>query len=282
MSVFTSTTITLGYGSGPTTRDFSISRAEDDSFVVVCLKKQKLYLLTDRETFIGWKRKISITFKPLSSSDITFLKAFCVDASNLMTITMNGNTYNVQLENKSFSIALIQNYYLAQKISWIFTETSLNRTLTRTYSVGTTVSYDDINPAAFSSHQLGTSCQLKYNYGDGNVIRQFHVNLVNDLDYELQRKDFQYIDYDTNVVNLGKKNLINIDFGTFSRETEAQKQDDRDWIKEFILAPTKSISVPGGSFISVANGFTEVNYSLVSGIIYGKALSLSFKQTATA
>lgn len=256
--------------------------AEDDSFVIECLKKQRLYLLTDMEKFIGWKRKIAVKFKPLSSADLSFLNAFCVDSANLMTVTINGNLYNVQLENKSLSLRLIRNYIGAQTISWTFTETNLNRTLTRTYSLGTTVSYDDIDPSAFGSHQVGTSVQLKYNYGDGNVIRQFHVSLINSLDAELQRKNYTYIDYDNNVVNLGKKSIINIDFGTFSRETEAQKQDDRDWIKEFILAPTKSIIQPTISEIFVANGFTEVNYTLVNGIIYGKSLSISFKQTATA
>ncbi len=282
MSVFTTLIVTLKYGSGAVSRDFTVARVEDDSFKITRLLKKGLFLWTEFEKFIGWRRIITVRFRVLSAADLSYLLAFCIDADNLMQIIVNGITYNVQLVYPQLSLSLLDNYIHGRVIEWKFTEALLNRTIGRTYAVGSSVSGNDknlLNPFA-SVARNGTCVQLTYNYGDGDVTRQFYVNLVNSLNTEIQRKNFEYIDYDSNVVNLGQKVLTIINFSPGGAATEAEKQDDRDWIREFCLAPTKIITPSGGFTSQVVNDFEEVNYTMEGGLIYGKSTQLAFRQCA--
>lgn len=276
MSVFTNTTITLSHTAGGS-RQFVVNSVEDDSFRIINKNKQLLNW-SAKEYLLGHIFIISVRFRPLSDEEREYLYRFCVGEYKGRTIIVNGVTYNVELVDEEMSINLLENYIDAQTLTLELRESTINRVTTPSRTQGVLTQSQGYR-ASFS--QKGTYLKLGYDYGSGLTEREFLVAKIDSFSSGMQRRNFTYIDDEDDYTPLGRKRRFAVEFGTLPMQTPAQQQDDRDFIREFCLAPYKELttteqSTASGDTTIVVNGFDEVRYELFGGNIYGKMLTLNF------
>jgi hypothetical protein len=115
------------------------------------------------------------------------------------------------------------------------------------------------------------------NWGAGNISRNFTVNLADCYSVSVDRKEFDFLDEEMGRVNNGMRTMFNIDFGTFGyNDTAETLEDDLDWVKTFVLAPSKTIEVYNIYKAEVVNAFDTLTVGYVGGFVMAKTLSLQF------
>lgn len=338
MSAFISNSITLSYGSTPTTQSFTVLSFEDDDVELVKLNK-KLLTRNNIEQFIGYRKKYRIRFNKLSTTDLSYLYNYSINQTQKITFSCNGGTgswsnanpdnitssteslfevndiitatgvggsgtvqetttTNVVLASSGFSgnfsnanltisrtknvklisdlsVELFSGYIEAPSLTLEF-EDDLLTTIPTTRPSYRLASETD-SETQVSSTKKGVSINLKYNYGDGEVSRNFNVDLADSYSIQNEQEEFEYIDNNRERKLLGYYQLFNLDFGVMGRQSMILQQDDIEWVREFCLAPTKKIYISGlPDSESVICDFDEINYELVSSTIYNKALQLNF------
>lgn len=272
MSVHTTNYVTLQYGSNTLT--ILVRYVEDDSFRIVQLNKIGVKKWEALQTIIGWKKVISIGFPPVTDEQRQFLSGFCMDPDDSCKIKIEGIQFDIRLVDPKLNLSFLDGQADALSVNWVLVEKALRRDLSRTYDLGTTTSATAL--------KLGYNVILSYDYGDGAVSRQFFSESCNSFEIEIQRKEWEYADYDEAVANLGRKIVTEIVIGVNGLGTASQQQDDRDWMREFILAPSKMITPVAGIESAVTNDFDEVSYEMEDGFVGAKALALKFKEVETS
>jgi len=271
--------VTVNYagGSGTVTggvlsigKKISVLFADDESFEIIAKPKQRLAQWSAIENIAGYRKIISIKTEALSDSQRKFL--YRLSISETQYCVVNSVFYSVYLSNDNLSAELIHGYFSAISFSIEFKTKTYTRALSTSFS-GDTNSY-----GYYAGSPTGTRVNLSFSYGGSNVSRNFVVNLVNVYGLDIQKKSWEYIDWSEGRKTFGIKSTVIIDFGTFGfSQTESQMQDDRDFIKDFVLAPSKRITAYGLYVVDVVNDFTDVKYSYLEDFIYGKTIVLSFK-----
>jgi len=118
---------------------------------------------------------------------------------------------------------------------------------------------------------------MTMNWGSGDIIRNFTVNLANIYSVKIEKKDFTHLDESLGRTTFGFRPMCQIDFGTFGYSpTPESIEEDLAWIKNFVLAPSKRIEVYEVFQAEVANDFNEIRVGYSEGFIFAKTLSLSF------
>jgi len=111
------------------------------------------------------------------------------------------------------------------------------------------------------------------NWGDGDISRNFTVNLADPYSVQLERKDFEFLDDSLGRVNFGLRQMFRIDFGTFGfSDTPTTINADLAWIKTFCLAPSKSIEVYNVYQAQIVNDFDEINVGYIDGFVFALIL----------
>lgn len=127
------------------------------------------------------------------------------------------------------------------------------------------------------TNKKGVSVLLTYNYGAGEVGRNFKMSLAESYSIRIEREDFEYVDRNRDRKNLGFYQLFNLEFSAFGTQSQITKQDDIEWIKEYCLAPTKEIYIYGlYDSDNVVCDFDEITYEQVESNTYSKSLGLRF------
>ena len=244
--------------------------ADDESFEIISKKKQTLAQWTTLENILGYRTIIDVRTAELTTVERQFLYQFAI--SDYQYCYINSTFYTVYLMSPSIVARLISGYFSAVSVDLEMVSKTLTIFTTPTFSGNTdSVGYKANNPN-------GTNITLGMNYGSGTINRNFTVAIAQPYDVEIQRRDWTYLDDNLGRVTLGFKGSVFIDFGTFGYgQTEAQLDDDRQFLKEFILAPSKTITVKNNYIINVVNDFSDVRYSYLSNFIYAKTIQLSFK-----
>lgn len=343
MSIFKSNAITLGYGSTPTNRSFTVLSFEDDDIELIKLNKT-LLTRSQIEKFIGYRKKYRIRFNKLSTTDLDYLYSFTRSDIQKITFTCDGGsgTFNsITLPNNITSVTAPSIFENLDTITALgitgsaisdggsdststvalssdtfgsnFTNTALTISRTKTVRVidedmaielfggfveapSLILEFEDASLTSVSTtrpphravsntnsanyietSKKGVTTNLIYNYGDGEVARNFSLNLADSYSLKNQREDFEYIDRNRDRKNLGFYQLFNLEFGAFGTQAQITKQDDIEWLKEYCLAPTKKISIYGLlDSDSVICDFDEVTYEQVGSVTYGKSTGLRF------
>jgi len=270
MSVFVSNSVTLTYGS--TSQAFTALFADDDNFEIDSLMKERLDK-TLLETIKGYRDLYSVRIQNITSAQRLFLYQFI--QSEDQSITIFGNTLDVNLRDRELNLDLLDGYIDNIVLTMQFEDRLITVPTTPSRSQGVTTGSAGYSSIASGS---GTVVTLFYDYGSGNTGRTFRVNRVTSYKAEILQKTWKYLDSNNGYKKLGYRLLFDIDFGGFGLgQTQAQLQDDRDWLKEFVLAPTKRIEVYSQYFADVVNDFNEVQYGYIGNSIYGKTVQLGFK-----
>lgn len=272
MSKQTSEYVKLKYGSSELW--INAVSVDDDSFVLVRDSKQAVYLWQAVEKIRGWRRKVKVSFVGFSEVERVFMGNFLMCLDDSRSITVEGTEYFVRFRNPRLAVSLWADLMDVNSAVWELIEKSVNRTLERTYDVGTT----DSATAAVLGHNL----VMTYDYGDGEVSRRFRCDSFNSLDLELQRREWSYADGEPGERSLGLKTLTDVDLGCNALGSPDDKQDDRDWVREFLLAPTKTVSPVGGVESTVVLLSDEVDYDLEDGSGDTKSLKMQFKSVETS
>lgn len=272
MSVFVSNSVTLGYGSTPTTQTFTALFADDESFEIVSLPKMRLdwNLL---ENIIGYRKLYLVRIQQITAIQRNYLYNFI--QSSTQTVTINGVEHSVKLRGQELMLDLIGGYIGNVGLTMEFEDDTIT-VPSQTFTAGiTTLSAGYASTATGS----GTVVTLVCNYGSGDTKRVFRVNTVHAFKADILDKRWEYIDKNRGVKRLGYRLNFFIDFGNFGLgQTQSQLQDDRNWLREFVLAPTKRVEVFDQYVGDVVNDFDEVRYSYLNNSIYGKTVQLGFKQ----
>lgn len=274
MSVFVSNSVTLTYGQ--TSQVFTALIADDESYEIIRLLKERIDK-TLLETIVGYRNIYNIRIQSVTASQRLFLYQFI--QSDSQKVTINGVEHDVNLRDGQLMLDLLGGYIgnvvltmeLEDKVLTVPSEPARSQGVT-TASAG----YGN------TSSGSGTIVTLFYNYGkDSRDVtgRTFRVNRVDSYKADIIDKRWNYVDFNNGYKRLGYRLNFFIDFGGFGLgQTQAQLQDDRDWLKEFVLAPYKYIEVYGQYIGGVVNDFDDVRYSYIGGSIYGKTTALNFKQ----
>lgn len=339
MSIFKSNAITLGYGSTPTNRNFTVLSFEDDDIELIKLNKT-LLTRSQIEKFIGYRKKYRIRFNKLSTTDLDYLYSFIRSDIQKITFTCDGGSASwndiTHLSTTSTpSIYEIGDVVTASGVTGsgtvstydstttlllapeTFTANFTNKdiTISRTATVrvidedmaielfggfvespSLILEFEDATltavPTTKPEHRAvsstnsanyietskkGVTTTLAYNYGGGEVGRNFNLNLAESYSLKNEREDFEYIDRNRDRKNLGFYQLFNLEFGAFGRQGQITKQDDIEWLKEYCLAPTKKITIydlPDSD--NVICDFDEITYEQVGSVTYGKSTGLRF------
>lgn len=272
MSAYVSNSVILGYGSSPTYLTLDALFADDESFEIVSLPKKRLDW-TLLENIIGYRRIYTIRVQQITASNRNYLYYFI--QSETQTVTINGSSHNVKLRDSELMLDLLDGYIGNVGLTMEFEDETIT-VPTQTFTAGITTSSAGYSSTASGS---GTIVTLVMNYGSGDTKRIFRVNTVTALKADILDRRWEYIDKNRGVKKLGYRLNFFIDFGGFGLgQTQAQLQDDRDWIKEFVLAPSKRIEVFDQYLGDVVNDFDEVRYGYIGGSIYHKTVQLNFKQ----
>lgn len=260
---------------GGTELTFNALSADDDDFEIVSLQKQRLDWAI-LETVIGYRTIYHIRIQQITTSQRNFLYSFIQNEDQRVRI--NGVLHSVYLRDSELMLDLLDGYVgnvvltMEFEDKLITTPSTLISSTTHIYKDGS-IGYRGVTTG------VGTIVSLTYNYGSAEIRRTFQVNSVHSYKAEILDKRWEYIDKNRGVKRLGYRLLFDIDFGSFGLgQTEASLQDDRDWLKEFVLAPYKYVDVFGQYIGEVVNNFDSVNYDLLGGSIYNKTTKLSFKQ----
>lgn len=271
MSVFVSNSVVLRYGGSSAT--FTALSADDESYEIVSLPKKRLDW-TLLENILGYRNIYTLRVQQITSTQRNFLYNFIQSADQYVTI--NGVEHSVFMRDEQLVLDLLDGYIGNVVLTMEFEDKTLTANSTPSRTQGITTS-----SAGYSStmNATGTGVLLIYNYGSGDTKRLFRVNSVSAYKADVLDKRWEYIDRNKGIKRLGYRLNFDVDFGNFGYgQTQAQLQDDRDWLKEFVLAPTKRIEVYNQYVGNVVNDFDSVTYSYIGGSIYGKTTRLNFKQ----
>lgn len=271
MSVFVSNSVVLRYAS--TSMTFDALFADDENYEIISLPKKRIdWMLL--ENIIGYRTIFNVRLHMVSQAQRAFLYNFIQSSDQYVTI--NGVETSVFLRDDTLALDMVDGYIGNISLELEFEAKSITRITSATQAVGTTSASAGYKSTASG---VGTVVTLAMNYGDGDVKRVFRVNSVLSYKADILDKRWTYIDKNNGVRRLGYRLNFEIDFGVFGfGQTQVQLQEDRDWIKEFVLAPSKRIEVFDQYLGDVINDFDNVQYDLIGGIIYNKSLKLSFKQ----
>jgi hypothetical protein len=277
MSVFVSNSVTLSYGDSPAVATvFTALFADDESYEIVRLVKERI----DKailETIVGYRNIYNIRIQSVTAAQRLFLYQFI--QSDDQKVTINGSAHDVNLRDGQLMLDLLNGYIGNVTLTMEFEDRVLTTPPDPTREQGVTTSSAGY---ANTSTGTGTVVTLYYNYGkDGKDVtgRTFRVNRVDSYKADIVDKRFSYVDWNNGYVRLGYRLNFFVDFGNFGLgQTQDQLQEDRVWLKEFVLAPMKRIEVFGQYVGDVVNDFDEVRYSYIGNSIYGKTTALNFKQ----
>jgi hypothetical protein len=273
MAIFIDNTVWLGYVNGVESEALSFSAlyANDEDFEIISIPKV-LINWTIKENIIGYRNIYKIRIQNITYAQRTFLYKFIQAA--IQSITMNDESHFVKCRDKELNLDLLDNYIGNLVLEMELEDASITNVPTPTFPQGmTSNSYGYSSPS-----ELGTTVLLSYNYGSGDTKRFFRVNKITTYKAEILDKRWKYVDYNNGYKRLGFRLMFDIDFGGFGLgQTQIGLQDDRNWLKEFVLAPTKRIEGYGQYIAEVVNDFNTVSYDLIGGIIYGKTTRLQFK-----
>ena len=271
MSANFSNSVVLQYGAVSLT--LTVLFAEDDNFEIVSLPKKRLdWALL--ENIVGYRFLYNIRVQQITEAQRDFLYNFI--QSDDQSITINGISHDVFLRDSELMLDLLDGYIGNVTLEMEFEDKLLTvPTVNGDRNVGMTdgsIGYSGVLTGA------GTVVTLMYDYGTGWYGRRMRVNSVHSYKADILDHRWQYIDKNNGYRRLGYRLNFSIDFGGFGLgQSQASLQDDRDFIREFVCAPTKRIEVFGQYASNVVNDFSEVRYSYLSNIIYGKTLQLNFK-----
>jgi len=270
MSVFVSHSVVLTYGS--TSETFNALFADDEDYEIIRLLKDRIDR-TILETIIGYRNIYRIRIQGITSAQRLFLYQFVQSSSQ--SVTINGSSHNVNLRDTQLHLSYLSGYVGNVELTMEFEDATLTRVTTPSRYQGTTTSSVGYTSTATG---VGTVVTLFYDYGSGNTGRTFRVNSVIGIGADIVDKRWEYIDHNNGYKRLGYRLNFEIDFGGFGLgQTQAQLLDDRTWLKEFVLAPSKRVEVYGQYFADVANDFDEVRYGHIGNNIYNKTIQLGFK-----
>jgi hypothetical protein len=275
MSVWTTNTITLGYEStnemtfsSPQTRAFTAQLINDDSFQLLRIQDQLLnWELVEK--IIGYRYIYNVRLFNLSAADKTYLYQFV--QSDTQTIAFGTGTLNVRLRDPNIAIEYIDGFAGATSLNLEFEDATLTVPSAPSVTIDNSVGYTVLAGT-------GNIVKLSFNYGSGTTSRNFRIASVTSYPVEVQRKEVKYIDWNNECKSLGIREIFDIDFGYFGiGQTETQRQNDRDWIRNFVLAPEKYIFVPGQYSAQVVCDFDEVRYDMSGGNVFLKTTQLRFR-----
>jgi hypothetical protein len=273
MSVFVSNSVTLIIPTPYEQQVFNALFAEDDNFDIISLPKQRIdWALL--ENIVGYRNVYNVKFHLITTAQKNFLYRFIQSESQ--QIIINGTTHTVKLRDSELALELLDGFIGNIGLELEFEDDTLT---VYEYGLQSWEGFATNSAGYFASGSTGTVVTLKYNYGDLDTQRKFRVNSVYSCKSDILDKRWEYLDKNNGVHRLGYRRTVEIDFGCFGLgHTPTSSQEDRDWIKSFILAPNKQIDVTGEYVTGVVNDFNEVRYSYVGNNIYNKTLQLSFKQ----
>jgi hypothetical protein len=277
MSVFVSNSVVLTYDTS-ISQTFNALFAGDDNFDIISLPKQRIdWMLI--ENIIGYRNVYNVRFNLVTTAQKNFLYNFIQSGSQQVTI--NGSIHNVKLRDSELALELIDGYIgnIGLELEFEDDEITEPHSVYRLWEGYTSSSagYDG------SNNLTGTIAILSYAYSATELShktkRRFRINSVYSCRSDILDKRWEYLDKNNGVRKLGYRRNVEIDFGCFGLgHTPNTIQDDMDFIKDFILAPSKQIEVLGEYVTDVVNDFSEVRYSYLNNNIYGKTLRLNFKQ----
>ena len=252
-------------------KELDVYFADDESFEIISKRKTALAQWTTIENILGYRTIISVRTDTLTTAEREFLYQFAIN-NTVQYCLVNSTFYTVLLTNQAIVSRLIQGFFGAVSVDLEMVAKVLTRLLTPSFSGSSdSVGYKSANP-------LGTNITLTMNWGSLDISRNFTVALAQPYDVEVQKLDWAYIDDNLGRLTLGFKGSVFIDFGTFGYgQTEAELDDDRQFVKEFVLAPSKRITVKNNYIINVVNDFDEVRYSYLNNFIFAKTIQLSFR-----
>lgn len=270
MSAYSTNSVTLAYGA--TSQTFAALFADDENYELIRLVKQRIDW-TILETILGFRNLYNVRIQSITSAQRDFLYQFI--QSSAQSVTINGSSHDVFLRDERMILDLLGGYIGNLVLNLEFEDQTLTVPSTPSRSQGVTTGsagYSNTTPGS------GSIVTLYYDYGSGRTGRTFRVNRVDSFSADILDKRWMYVDYNNGYKRLGYRSIVNIDFGGFGLgQTQSQLADDRAWIKEFILAPSKSIEVFGQYQCEVVNDFDGVKYGYIGGNIYNKTVSLRFK-----
>lgn len=260
--------------------DIPINSIKDDDYKIIS-KPKKLINWSTRENIRGFVPLLSIETFYLSSAEREFLYKLSRqekviiywDASAFSDALIASYEDGVgywQMLNTDIAFKLLDNTFTSLGTHIEFQWNAI-QSVTPTHS-GNSTSY-----SYNANEPNGTKVKLHYNYSGVEVTRLFSVALVQPYDIQIQRHEWEHIDDTQGRLTFGFKGKVFIDFGNFGQmQTESQFIDDLIWLKEFMCAPAKKISVPSIYVIDVVNDFDEVKYDYFGDFIYAKTLRLTF------
>lgn len=260
---------TIGGGQFSKSKEIDVSHSDNTNIQLIGKKKTRLDQVI-LENLIGYKTILEITTEELDDDEKIFMYQFA--KSDTQRAEVFSVVYSdVLLQDKGLTADLIQNYIRAVGVSMILVERDLTLGVTG-YSPGETSS-----SGYYSLSPLGTRLKLTMNWGAGEIIRNFTVNLANIYSIMVERKDWDFLDEGSGRSTFGFRPMCQIDFGTFGyNDTPTTLEADISWVKNFCLAPSKRIEVIGGFIADVVNDFDEIRVGYVDGFIFSKTLSLAF------
>jgi hypothetical protein len=256
-------------------RAFTALLTEDENFEIVSTPKKRLDW-TLIENIWGYRKIYAIRVQQITEADRDFLFGFIQSVTQYITI--NGvSTIEVYLRDKELLLDLLNGYSGNLVLNMEFEDRALTVIAEPARTSGVTTS-----SVGYKSATEGVTVTLGYNYGkDGKDItkRVFRVKSVSSNKADIEDIRWEYIDKNNGYKRLGFRLNFEIDFGTFGiSQSQTELFDDRTWIKEFILAPSKRIEVFGQYIADVVNDFDVVEWSYNGGNIFSRTIKLNFKQ----
>jgi hypothetical protein len=268
---YVSNIVTLTYGA--ITEQFTALYANDEDYEIISLPNKRLDW-TLLENITGHRNIYTVKIQQITSAQRNFLYKYI--QSDDQNVTINGVSHSVYLRDGSLLLNLLDGYIDNVVLDMEFEDKTLTRQTVPARAQGYVTLSAGYN--SISDNTVGTRVQLNYNYGQGVTSRNFAVNGINFYRADILDKRWEYVDKNRGIRRLGYRLNYDIDFGGFGLgQTQSQLQDDRDFIKEFVLAPYKYISGKGVYLGEIVNSFQEVRYSLIGNSIYDKTTKLSFK-----
>jgi len=275
MSEFVSNSVVLTYGA--TSSTFTALSAEDENYEIVSIPQQLIdWSLV--ENIVGHRNIYTVRIQSITSAQRLFLYAFIQSSDQYVTI--NGNLYTVYLRDPALMLDLLDGYIGNVVLTMEFEDRTITRPSTPSRTQGITTSSVGYSSTASGS---GTIVTMIYNYGSGDTKRIFRVDTVQCFKADILDKRWQYVDRNNGYKRLGYRLNFDIDFGGWGLgQSQTQLLDDRAWLKEFVLAPTKRIEVFDQYLGDVVNDFGDVRWGYKHNIIYNKTIRLNFKAQSLA
>lgn len=223
------------------------------------------------ENIIGKRTILDIDLQPLTEAERLFMYQFV--KSDQQRAEVFGIIYSdVVLMEQDALLELIEGLFFATGLKFSLVDRSVTARSVGSYTAGTT------NSSGYKSSSAdGTRVKLTMNWGAGDISRNFTVNLADCYSVSVDRLEFEFLDEQYGRVNNGFRTMFNIDFGTFGyNDTAETLQADLDWIKTFVLAPSKTIEVYNIYKAEVVNAFDTLTVGYIGGFVMAKTLALQF------